>query len=187
MRKGQDPLSTLSPDKSNNDCISQLLPAQTSSHPNYPRPEFAPCSLPVLDENIRSKFNPLKNVEIKSAPSSGLVYPLYYDNHYPGLKSYMSQGVTENPSYETILDGTPVRTPIAETPIISTSQSQLSQDGTSNRNKDAEAGESDRKWRCDLSLRLGVGSEPCEILERSSGGAGSSSSQELCFFPSESY
>lgn len=99
----------------------------------------------------------------------------------------MSPEVPENPSYNTVFVRTPVRTFSAETPRLSTLQSLMSHEKTTESVEDVEPGGSDGKARCDLSLRLSLRSEQCESTERTSGDAGSSYSQELCFFPSESY
>ncbi|KAK4781274.1 hypothetical protein SAY87_017380 [Trapa incisa] len=183
--KGQDsPPHTHSPNKSIHDCMS--LPVQTSNQPNYPRPpEAAACGFPVLYQIARCKFNPLKNLEIESAPNRSSIYPLYYVNHH-----YLGEKFFARPSVDnTILVGTPVMTPICEPPRISPSQRLLPHERASSSIKDnAEAGENiDRKKRCDLSLRLGMGSKSKESSEGGLEDPGSSSSQEFCFFQRESH
>lgn len=185
--RGQDPPPTLSPNKCNTSRSLQSLPAQTSNQPNYPQPEVAPYSYPVLYENTQSKYNQLRNVEANSVPSLGSVYPLYYGNHFPAEKSQVGLGVPENPSYDSILVGTPVGTSFAEGPGVGSSLSLLSHGKTSNSINIVEPRDSSGKRACDLSLRLGLSSEQCNSTERSSGDAGSSHSQELSFFPRESY
>lgn len=185
--RGHDPPPTLSPNMPNNDRTLQSLPAQISNQPNHPRPEVAPYSYPALCDNTRGKHNLLKNVEADTIPSLGSVYPLYYGNQYLAEKSHVGLGVPENPSYDTILVGTPVRTSFVERTGVGPSQNLLSCDKTPDSINNSQPGDTSRKRTCDLSLRLGLSSEQCESTERSSGDAGSSNSQEFCFFPRESY
>lgn len=87
---------------------------------------------------------------------------------------------TENPSYESILVGTPSGSSIAETPEVGYLRGLLPCDRGSNGIKDVEESrDSYRKRKCDLSLRLGVSAETCESTGGSPADAGSSYSKEF--------
>ncbi|KAK4765335.1 hypothetical protein SAY86_026425 [Trapa natans] len=188
--RGHDPPPpTISTNVPSNDCnLQSLPPAQTSSHPNYPRAEAAPYSYQALYDNAWGKHNPLQTGEVDNrVPNFGSVYPLYYGNRYPAERSHVGVAVPENPSYDTILVGTPVGTSYPERPMVGSTPSLLPCDNSLNIINTAEPRDARRKRACDLSLRLGPSSAQCDSAGKSSGEAGSSNSLEFCFFPGESY
>lgn len=161
-------------------------------------------------ENIPLGGNQSMTVETNTPLNFGSVYPLYYGTHFQNEESHLGFQMPETANANSVFVGTPVGTSIAEPSEMGIIlQNLFSSDGTENvLNKNAQENfrgtcGKEPVAECDLSLKLGLFSDPCMRKEKFSApdteDVGSSSSQEgakvsglspgkskgFCFFPSE--
>ncbi|OMO57758.1 hypothetical protein COLO4_35120 [Corchorus olitorius] len=176
---------------------SNISASQTNRH-SHP-PFMCDNSPSGHDQSMRTETNTLQNL--------GHVYPLYYGVHYQNAESHAGSPVQENIASDTIIVGRPIGTSIAERNEMGSLQNLFSSSDINVGGK--RVGQQDSRQtneksfgtECDLSLRLGLFSDPCTQVEKSptceTNDVGPSSSQdggnvkeviqqkskEFCFFP----
>ncbi|KAJ6331858.1 hypothetical protein OIU76_010277 [Salix suchowensis] len=163
-----------------------------------------------LHENIQPGTNQLTTREASMHQNFGSVYPLYCGNQYQVEASDMVTQFPMERKSNTIFMGKPIGTSVAphsEMGVLRTVFSCSSAEIGSTRFTQADLRNTHDKptdTQCDLSLRLGLYSDPCMSIERNqtqeNENAGSSSFQErdkfsvfskqrnkeFCFFPGTS-
>ncbi|XVE98352.1 hypothetical protein REPUB_Repub03eG0099000 [Reevesia pubescens] len=127
---------------------------------------------PFLSENFPSGHDQLMRMETSSPPNLVQVYPLYYGIHYQNAESQTGSPVQENIASDTIIVGRPIGTSIAEPAEIGSLQNLFSScdvDVGGNRIGHQDIRHNHEKsfgTDCDLSLRLGLFSDPCMQVEK---------------------
>ncbi|KAK9269430.1 hypothetical protein L1049_001203 [Liquidambar formosana] len=167
----------------------------------------APSRFPFSYKNFSPGSNKSRTVESNSPLNVGSVYPLYYGTHYQTEESQLGFRTPDNTNSNTIFVGTPIGTSIPEAAEMGVLGNLFSREGAEkalNRISQADLRDNCEKapeTQCDLSLRLGLSSDPCmsmvKSLARETEDVGSSNSQdgskfsdlsphknkEFCFFP----
>ncbi|XP_022755148.1 uncharacterized protein LOC111303279 isoform X2 [Durio zibethinus] len=142
---------------------SNILVSQTNYH-----------SFPFLSESCPSGHEQLMRNETNTPPNLGQVYPLYYGIHCQNAESLTGSPVQENIASDTIIVGRPIGTSIAEPAAIGflqnlVSSSDVGVDGKRIGQIDIRhVHEKSFGTECDLSLRLGLFSDPCMQVEKNS-------------------
>ncbi|XP_039023863.1 uncharacterized protein LOC120156636 isoform X1 [Hibiscus syriacus] len=128
---------------------------------------------PFLSENCASGHDQLMRTETNAPANLGQVYPLYYGVHYQNAESQTGSPVQENIVPDTIIVGRPSGTSILEPAEMGSLQIFLSSDVNvgSRRIGQQDIGRYHEKSfakECDLSLRLGLFSDPCMQVGKNS-------------------
>ena len=168
-------------DKGNEERCPQLLPVQSGSqfariatnvNSNISVSQTNHHSYPFLSENCTSGHE--MGIETNTLPNLGQVYPLYYGIHYQNAESQTGSPVQENIASETIIVGRPIGTSIGEPAEMGALRNLFS-------SSDVDVGgkrigqqvvrlthEKSFGTECDLSLRLGLFSDPCMQVAKNS-------------------
>ncbi|KAK8595677.1 hypothetical protein V6N12_064191 [Hibiscus sabdariffa] len=202
-------------DKGSEERCPQLLPVQSgsqfarigtnvNSNVSVSQANRNRHGYPFQSENCPSGHDQL--TETNTPPNLGQVYPLYYGVHYQNAESQTGSPVQENISPDTIIVGRPIGTSILEPAERGSLQNFFSSDvdvgGKRIGQQDIRhTHEKSFAKECDLSLRLGLFSDPCMQVRKNSiceakdvglsctqgGGelndAFQQTSKEFCFFP----
>ncbi|XWS72948.1 hypothetical protein CRYUN_Cryun02cG0083300 [Craigia yunnanensis] len=131
-------------------------------------------SYPFLSENCPSGHDQLMRIKTNTPLNLGQVYPLYYGIHYQNAESQMGSLVRENIASDNIIVGRPIGTSIAEPAEMGSLQNLFSFSDVGVGDKGI--GQQDIRHtheksfgtECDLSLRLGLFSDPCMQVEKNS-------------------
>ncbi|KAJ7978947.1 Histone acetyltransferase [Quillaja saponaria] len=168
--------------------ISALPVSDSDKHANQNTNVRTPCCYPFSLENYPAGHNQLLTKETKTQLNLGSTYPLYYGTQYQTKDPQLSTIATANTCSKPIFIGTPISTTFLEPGENGLMRNFLtcgSVEHVSNRTIYGTAIGTQEKTRgreCDLSLRLGLFSQPSMSSEKSSAceteDVGSSSSQE---------
>ncbi|XWS70716.1 hypothetical protein CRYUN_Cryun03dG0071400 [Craigia yunnanensis] len=170
-------------DKGNGERCPQLLPVQsggqfariaTNVNSNISVSQTNRHSYSFLSENCTSGHDQLMGIETITPPNLGQVYPLYYGIHYQNAESQTGSPVQENIASDTIIVGRPIGTSVAEPAETGSLQNLFSSSDVDVGGK--RIGQQDIRHtheksfgtECDLSLRLGLFSDPCMQVEKNS-------------------
>ncbi|XVF34630.1 hypothetical protein REPUB_Repub18cG0075500 [Reevesia pubescens] len=170
-------------DKSSEERCPQLSPVQsggqfariaTNVNSNISLSQTNRQSYPSLSENRPSGHDQLMRMEPNPPPNLGKVYPLYYGIHYQNAESQTGSPVQESIASDTIFVGRPIGTSITESAEMGSLQNLFS-------SSDVDAGckrigqqdirhnhEKSFGTECDLSLRLGLFSDPFTQVKKNS-------------------
>uniref|UniRef100_A0A5B6Z0X7 Histone acetyltransferase n=1 Tax=Davidia involucrata TaxID=16924 RepID=A0A5B6Z0X7_DAVIN len=166
---------------------STHLVSESNRHLTQNSNPTASCNFPLSCEKFphpgNNQFNPM---ESNTSLNVGSVYPLYYGTDF---QPDMSRLICQNPkNSNTIIVGTPIFSSIPQPAEVACLQNLFSCDGdenASNRTTQSDFRDNHEKapeMECDLSLRLGLFSDPHKIIGTCSShdndDVGSSSSQE---------
>ncbi|KAG6662494.1 hypothetical protein I3843_03G229300 [Carya illinoinensis] len=164
-------------------CLISESNSQINPNPNL----TAPCNYPLSVENILAVPNPLI-MERNTLLSLGTVYPLYYGTRYPNGGSQLGSQIPEKPHSKPIYIGKPILAATGESAERGVFQNPFSFKNTKNASNRLmqvnvlDTQEKPQERECDLSLRLGLVSESCTGIEKSSAceveDVGSTCSQE---------
>ncbi|WRX34097.1 hypothetical protein QQP08_026584 [Theobroma cacao] len=186
---------------------SQFTRIATNVNSNISVSQTNRHSYPFLSDNCPPGHDQLTRMETNTRPNLGQVYPLYYGIHYQNVESQTGSPVQENIASDNIIVGRPIGTSVAQPVEMGSLQNLFSSSDVDVGGK--RIGQQDIRHtneksfgtECDLSLRLGLFSDPCMHVEKNSIGetedVGPSSSQEggkvneafqqkskeFCFFP----
>ncbi|XVF88354.1 hypothetical protein PTKIN_Ptkin19aG0044100 [Pterospermum kingtungense] len=158
----------LSPVQSGN----QVTRLATNVTPNIPVLQSNRHSYPFLPENCPSGYDQLMRMETNTPPNLGQVYPLYYGLHYQYAESQSQTGspAQENIASKTIIVGRPIGTSIVERAEMGSLQNLFSSSDVDVGGK--RIGQQDirhtHEKSLDLTLRLGLFSDPCMQVEKNS-------------------
>ncbi|XVE71473.1 hypothetical protein DITRI_Ditri10aG0153300 [Diplodiscus trichospermus] len=112
--------------------------------------------------------------ETNTLPNLGQVYPLYYGVHYQNAESQTGSPVQENIVSDTVIVGRPIGTSVAEPVEMGSLQNLFSSSDVGFGGKglgQQDIGHTHEKslaTECDLSLRLGLFSDPSLQVEKNS-------------------
>ncbi|MBA0838780.1 hypothetical protein Goarm_004572 [Gossypium armourianum] len=127
-----------------------------------------------LPQNCPSGHDQLMRMETNSPSNSGQVYPLYYGIHYQNAESQTGSPVQENLVSDTIIVGRPIGSSVLEPAEMGSLQNFFSSSNADIGGKrigQQDIRHTDEKLlgkECDLSLRLGLFSDPCMQVEKKS-------------------
>ncbi|XWS17128.1 hypothetical protein CRYUN_Cryun33cG0041900 [Craigia yunnanensis] len=185
--RAQEPVSAAPRilDKGSDERCLQLSPVQSGSqfariatnmNSNISASQTNRHSYPFLSENCLSDRDQLMRMETNTPPNLGQVYPLYYGIHYQNAESQTGSPVQENIASENIIVGRPVGTSIGEPAELGSLRNLFSSSDV-----DVDVGgkrigqqvirlthEKSFGTECDLSLRLGLFSDPSMQVEKNS-------------------
>lgn len=153
---------------------SQLARIATNVNSNTSVSQASRHNYPFLPQNCPSGHDQLMKMETNTPSNSGQVYPLYYGIHYQNAESQTGSPVQENLVSDTIIVGRPIGTSISEPAEMGSlqnffSSSNVDIDGKRIGQQDIRhADEKSLGKECDLSLRLGLFSDPCMQVEKNS-------------------
>lgn len=182
-------------EKTNNKQCPQSAPLQSSSQLNFARTTIAvnstfpvsecnhhlteasnvasPCSYPQLYENISAGCSQFMTRDTNKQPNLGSVYPLYYGNNYHNERPHLvSQLIERNPNI--IYVGNPISSLVTESAKMDVLQNLFSCPSAQIAAENISQGdfrithEKSPGTQCDLSLRLGLYTDPGMSMERSS-------------------
>ncbi|XWS27027.1 hypothetical protein CRYUN_Cryun26dG0080500 [Craigia yunnanensis] len=181
--RAQEPVSAAPRilDKGRDERCPQLSPVQSGSqfariatnvNSNISVSQTNRQSYPFLSENCPTGHDQLMRMETNTPPNLGQVYPLYYGIHYQNAESQTGSPVQENIASETIIVGRPIGTSIGEPADMGSLRNHFSSSDVG----DKRIGQQDIRHtheksfgtECDLSLRLGLFSDPCMQVEKNS-------------------
>ncbi|GKV00705.1 hypothetical protein SLEP1_g13349 [Rubroshorea leprosula] len=169
----------------------------------------APHNNPFLYESSPTRQKQLMRMDVNTPVNLGTLYPVYYGAHLQPSESQTGSHIEENVNSNTIIVGTPIGKSIAEPSDMGALRSIFSSTGVDVSCKKVgnvdvrDIREKSTGTQCDLSLRLGLFSDPsvrpgkisiCETedLGPSSSQEGAKYSdvfqqknKELCFFPAK--
>ncbi|XP_039058016.1 uncharacterized protein LOC120201485 [Hibiscus syriacus] len=161
-------------DKSSEERCSQLSPVQSGSqfarittnvNSNVSVSQTNRHGYQFLSENCPSDHDQLMRTETNFPPSLGQVYPLYYGVDYQNAESQTGCPVQENIVPDTIIVGRPIGTSILEPAERGSLQNFFPSDvDVGSKRIGQHIGHYHEKSfakECDLSLRLGLFSDPC--------------------------
>ncbi|XP_022730895.1 uncharacterized protein LOC111285626 [Durio zibethinus] len=142
---------------------SNILVSQTDRH-----------SYPFMSENCPSGHDQLMRMETNTPLNSGQVCSLCYGIHYQNAESKTGSPVQENIASDKIIVGRPVDTSITEPAEMGFLQNLFSfsdVDVGGKRIGQQDIRHTDKRsfgTECDLSLRLGLFSDPCKQVDMNS-------------------
>ncbi|KAK8475533.1 hypothetical protein V6N13_058200 [Hibiscus sabdariffa] len=165
-------------DRGNEERRPQLSPVQsggqfariaTNMNSNVSDSQTNCHSYPFLSENCPSGHDQLMRTETNTPPNLGQVYPLYYGVHYQNTESQAGPLVQENIVHDRIIVGRPIGTSVLEPAERGSVQRFFSSDVDvgGKRIGQQDIGHIHEKSfakECDLSLRLGLFSDPCMLV-----------------------
>ncbi|KAJ7956721.1 Histone acetyltransferase [Quillaja saponaria] len=185
--------------------ISSIPVSDSNKLANQNSNVSTPCSYPFSLENFPAGHNQLLTMETKTQLKLGSTYPLYYGAQYQTKDPQLSATTSVNTCSNTIFVGTPIGSPILgpaedglKKNLLTFGSVQLSNRTMHGASIGTQEKSPERK--CDLSLRLGLFSQPFMSSEKSSAcetvDVGSSSSlggskytqlspqidREICFY-----
>ncbi|TYI76246.1 hypothetical protein E1A91_D06G062600v1 [Gossypium mustelinum] len=153
---------------------SQLARIATNVNSNTSVSQANRHNYPFLPQNCPSGHDQLMRMETNSPSNSGQVYPLYYGIHYQNAESQTGSPVQENLVSDTIIVGRPIGSSVLEPAEMGSLQNFFSSSNVDIGGKrigQQDIRHTDEKLlgkECDLSLRLGLFSDPCMQVEKKS-------------------
>ncbi|MBA0597447.1 hypothetical protein Gorai_007251, partial [Gossypium raimondii] len=153
---------------------SQLARIATNVNSNTSVSQANRHNYPFLPQNCPSGHDQLMRMETNSPSNSGQVYPLYYGIHYQNAESQTGSPVQENLVSDTIIVGRPIGSSVLEPAEMGSLQNFFSSSNVDIGGKRIglqDIRHTDEKLlgkECDLSLRLGLFSDPCMQVEKKS-------------------
>ncbi|MBA0784095.1 hypothetical protein Gotri_001716 [Gossypium trilobum] len=129
------------------------------------------CWSHFLSENCPYDCDQSTRIETKTSPI-GQVYPLYHGIHHQNTQPLTGSPVCENIMSDTILVGSPIGTSLAELGVNGSSQNLFSSSDIGGKGDGLQdmkrTNEKSFLAECDLSLRLGLFSDPRVQVEKDS-------------------